>query len=77
MNLQAEKLDVLQLIMNTDDPGLILDVKALLRTTKNDWYDDLSDEQQRDVIEGIKEADKGETITHSEAVKRFSKWGLR
>jgi hypothetical protein len=77
MDLQAEKLNILQTILQTKDEGLIMDIKAFLSNRKADWFDELSDEQQNDVLEGLAEADRGETITHAEAVKLFSKWGLK
>ncbi|MGF7080479.1 putative transcriptional regulator [Mucilaginibacter sp. UYCu711] len=77
MDLKIEKLNILQTIMNTTDEGLIMDVKALLSDRKTDWFDGLNDEQQKDVLEGLAEADRGETVTHAEAVKLFGKWGLK
>ena len=41
-----------------------------------DWFDELSLEQQAEILEGIAQADNGETVTHAEAVKLFGKWGL-
>jgi hypothetical protein len=77
MSIQAEKLNLLQTIMNTNDEGLIMDVKAFLSGRKADWFDELSDEQQKDVMEGLAEADSGETVPHAEVVKLFGKWGLK
>ncbi|HEY8783659.1 MAG TPA: hypothetical protein VIM16_18675 [Mucilaginibacter sp.] len=77
MDLQAEKLSILQTIMSTNDAGLIMDVKAFLSDRKGDWFDKLSNEQQKDVLEGLAEADRGETVPHSEVVKLFGKWGLK
>ncbi len=77
MNIQSEKLDLLQTIINTNDERLILDVKEFLSNRKTDWFDELSNEQQNDVLEGIAEADRGETVSHAEAVKLFGKWGLK
>lgn len=77
MDLQAEKLSILQTILNSDDEQLILGVKAFLSSRNTDWFDDLNKEQQEDVLEGLAEADRGETVPHSEAVKLFGKWGLK
>jgi hypothetical protein len=77
MDLQAEKLNILQTIMNTKDEGLILDVKAFLSDRKTDWFDELSPEQQKDVLEGLAQADNGETLPYTEVVKLFGKWGLK
>jgi predicted transcriptional regulator len=71
MNLQTEKLDILQTIINTDDAGLIKDVQAILKSRAYDWFDELSDKQQEDVLEGIAQLDKGQTFSHEEAKKRF------
>ena len=77
MDLQAEKLNILQTIMTTKDEGLILDIKAFLYGRKADWFDELSIEQQKDVLEGLTQADNGETLPHAEVVKLFGKWGLK
>ena len=77
MDLQTEKLEILQTIINSDDETLINDVKSFLYDRKKDWFDELTDDQQKDVFEGIAEADRGETIPHAEVVKLFSKWGLK
>jgi hypothetical protein len=77
MDLKAEKSNILQTIMNTNDEGFIMDVKAFLSGRKLDWFDELGNEQQKDVLEGLAEADRGETVPHSEVVKLFGKWGLK
>ena len=77
MDLQAEKLNILQTIMNSKDEGLIMDIKAFLSDRKVDWFDELSLEQQNDVLAGLAEADNGDTVPHAEVVKLFGKWGLK
>jgi predicted transcriptional regulator len=42
-----------------------------------DWFDELTPEQQKDVMEGLTDADNGEIITHIEAVEIFEKYGLK
>jgi len=44
---------------------------------RSDWFDELSIDQQEDVLTGLAEADKGDTLPHAEAVKLFEKWGLK
>ena len=77
MDLLAEKLNILQTILSTTDEGLIMDVKAFLGNRKADWFDEFTAEQQNDVLEGLSQADNGETVPHAEAVKLFEKWGLK
>jgi predicted transcriptional regulator len=54
-----------------------MDVKAFLSDRKADWFDELTDDQQKDVLEGIAQADGGEIVPHDEVVKLFGKWGLK
>ena len=42
-----------------------------------DWFDELNDNQKDDILIGSSEADRGETISHEEAVIIFKEWGLR
>ncbi len=77
MDIQAEKLELLQTIISTNDISLILDVKAFLFARKNDWFEGLNTEQQNDILEGIAQADRNQTVPHAEVVKLFGKWGLK
>lgn len=70
MDIQAEKLLILQQILNTTDIGLINDIKSLLNRDC-DWFDELSSKQQSDISEGISQLDNNQTFTHEEAKKRF------
>jgi hypothetical protein len=71
MNIQAEKLNVLQQIINSDDVNLIKDIKSLINTRDMDWFDGLSKSQQNDVSEGLSQLDSGNFFSHEEAKKRF------
>jgi hypothetical protein len=71
MNIQAEKLNVLQKIINSDDVGLIKDIKSLISNRELDWFDNLSKNQQADVKEGLAQLDNGQSFSHEDAKKRF------
>lgn len=71
MNIQAEKLNVLQQIINSDDVNLIKDIKSLINNRDMDWFDGLSKSQQNDVTEGLNQLDSGNSFSHEEAKKRF------
>ncbi|SDH04706.1 hypothetical protein SAMN05421827_115103 [Pedobacter terrae] len=72
MDLQSEKLNVLQQIINSNDESLIRDIKSLITARDLDWFDELNSNQQSDIIEGINQLDRGESFSHEEAKKRFS-----
>ena len=71
MSLEEEKLRVLQHIINSDDKGLIADIKALISARDADWFDGLTKAQQNDVEEGLAQLDNGDFFSHEEAKKRF------
>ncbi|RZL14790.1 MAG: hypothetical protein EOO96_30410 [Pedobacter sp.] len=71
MNLEAEKLSVLQQIITTNDLGLIRDIKGLLNNRDLDWFDGLNKSQKKDVEIGLSQLDKGNVLTHEEVKKKF------
>jgi len=71
MNIQAEKLNLVQAILDIEDIGVIKKVKKILKKEDHDWFDDLTEEQQQSVMRGLEQADRGETITHEEAMARL------
>jgi len=77
MNLQAEKLEIVRMLLNTNDKTLIQEVKTLFKSREADWWDEMSGEQKETILEGIAQADQGQTVSHEEAVKMFGKWGLK
>lgn len=38
------------------------------------WWDEIPDDVNADVEEAIRQADKGETIPHTEVKKKYAKW---
>jgi len=71
MDLQAEKLKLVQAVLNIDSLKLIKEVEVLLISHEQDWFDNLSEDQQQSIIRGIEQADRGETISHVAAIARL------
>lgn len=70
MNLQARKLELVQLILNTDRENLLERVRQILNQEKEaDWWDEIPLSVQQAIEIGIKEADRGETTPHEEVMK--------
>ena len=62
MDIQAEKITLAQLLLQTEDESIIKKVKAIFKDQK-DWWDDLSQDQKNEVEEADKEIDRGEFVT--------------
>jgi predicted transcriptional regulator len=70
MNLQSKKLELVQLILNTEKPSILARVEAILKKEKTtDWWDEIGPEEKMAIEKGLAEADKGELIPHEEVMK--------
>jgi len=75
MNIEAEKLKLVQMILNINSETTIDKIKALLKNDAEvDFWDELHDDVKAGVEEAIKELDEGGGIPHSEAIKMLKKW---
>jgi hypothetical protein len=71
MDLQAEKLRLIQAILNIEDINVIKDIESLLKLEGPDWFGAISENQQQSVIKGLEQAERGETISHKEAIEKL------
>lgn len=70
MNLQAKKLELVQLIINTRKPLTLKKVEEVLKRGNDpDWWDEISDAERQSIEKGLAEADKGELIPHEKVMK--------
>ena len=57
------------------DERMLRLVRAIFEADQQeDWWDELTDEQRKDIDEGIRQGENGETIAHEEMMKKHSKW---
>lgn len=79
MDIQSEKIELVKQILNTDDKALLQAVQSVLTnySDDSDFWDDLTQQTQQEITEAMEQADTGRTVSHDEAVKRFSQWGLK
>jgi hypothetical protein len=68
MNIQSEKLELLKLILNTENPSIIRKLKAIFNKEK-DFWETLSNSEQEEILKGIDELDKGESIPYEQFIK--------
>ena len=72
MNLQAEKLEIMKLILETENPGILKSIKGLLwKAEKPDFWETLSQEQQNEILAGIRDIENDDTVDYQEFMERF------
>ncbi len=70
MNVQTKKLELVQLILNTDKPALLDKVSQLLKQEKEvDWWEEIHETVQESIDIALKQADNGELIPHQDVIK--------
>ncbi len=71
MNIQSKKLELVQLILNTEKPAILEKIEDILKKGKSsDWWDEISEAERKSIEMGISEADNGKLIPHEEVMKQ-------
>ena len=73
MNLATRKYNFIQ-ELTTIDEGLLEKLEIILKTSKKDWFADLSSEEKHEIEIGLKQAENDEFISHETVMNRFAKW---
>nr|WP_322625207.1 hypothetical protein [uncultured Flavobacterium sp.] len=66
MDIQATKIKLAKMILETEDISLIEKMDALANTETSDFYDDFTEDQKLEIQYGIEQLDKGESMTWEE-----------
>lgn len=76
MNTVELKTDLHSLIDKVEDVAILNAIRAILskEVRKEDFWDELPLSVQESVKKGMGQAQRGETIPHAEAMKKFEKW---
>ena len=76
MDIKAEKLDLIQWLLQLSDENVIAKIKEL-KAEDTDWWDSLSPAEMEAIQEGIDELDRGEGIPHEQVMEEVRrKFGL-
>ena len=71
MNIQAEKLELVRMILDTDNPSILSSIKRIFESYKNiDFWDSLPESQKEEILKGIEEVENGETVDYEEFMKK-------
>ncbi|MBE9467892.1 MAG: hypothetical protein IMY72_06155 [Bacteroidetes bacterium] len=72
MNIPAKKLELVRLILDTNNPSVLKSIKELFTKRKgSDFWDTLSQEQKKDIQEGLEEVERGEIVDYNEFMKEY------
>ena len=69
MDIQAEKLRLIEWIAGLNDAKTIKEFLVLKKAKEVDWWDEVSEEERRSIKQGLAELDRGESIPHEEVMR--------
>jgi len=71
MNIQAIKLEIMKLILETDNPMILESIRKMFKKESTpDFWETLSAEQKDDILQGVKEIENGEIVDYEEFMKK-------
>ncbi|TDE45457.1 hypothetical protein E0I26_05755 [Flavobacterium rhamnosiphilum] len=62
MDIQYEKLELIKMLLETDDKTIIEAIKNIFKAQKKDVWKELSPEQQEEIDLEIQEANRGDQV---------------
>ena len=73
MDIQSVKIELLKMIINSDNPSVLDKIMRIFQNEKQDFWSTLSKEDQEEILAGIDDLDKGEKYSYDEIVKKHRK----
>ena len=73
MNIEATKLELMHLLLNTQKESLLEKLKTVFEE-ELDWYSEMSVNEQEEIKAGLAQADEGKFTANETIMKRFDKW---
>jgi hypothetical protein len=71
MDIQTEKLEIMKMILETDNPGILDSIKKIFKKENSvDFWETLSQDQKDEIRMGIDEIENGETIDYEDLIKK-------
>ena len=76
MNIQTEKLDLIEWISRLNDTSIIDKLREIKNDYSNskDWWDSLKKEEMDSINRGLKDIEEGRTHSHETARKIYEKY---
>ncbi len=71
MNIQAEKIELIKMLLDTENPKIIESIKKIFKMEKSaDFWDELSIEQRKEIEKASLEIKNGEVTDYDSFMKK-------
>jgi len=74
MNIQTEKLEIMRMILETNNPSILESIKKLFsKESSTDFWNTLPQDQKNEILEGLEQIEQGETVNYDELMKKHKR----
>ncbi|MFD2726927.1 hypothetical protein [Hyunsoonleella rubra] len=74
VNIQNAKIELIQWLTTVEDSSLIQKIMELRKNETKDWWDKISEAEQKSIELGISDAESGNLKPNSDAHDIYGKW---
>ena len=75
MDIKVEKLELIELLLNTNKISVLNRIKQIFEQEKeDDFHNKLSASQIASIKRGLSQIEKGQVVSHEEVRKIYEKW---
>ena len=71
MDIQLEKLELMKLLQETNNPSIIKSIKKIFQKEQNDWWDELPNSAKDGINEGLEDIKNGRVVSFDEVKEQF------
>jgi len=71
MNIEAEKIELLKLILETEDEAIIQELKVVFKKTETDFWDELPDQVKERINLGLEDVAAGRVRSHEDVMQEI------
>ena len=72
MNIQAEKIELVKMLLDTENPEIIESIKNIFKKeNSSDFWNELSLAEQNEIKQGIEELDNGKRISYESFLNKI------
>ena len=73
MDIEATKLELIQLVLQTQKKSVLEQVKSVFEAQSGDWWDDLTDQDKKEIELGLQDLENENVVDHEQVKEIFSK----
>lgn len=78
MDLQAEKIELVKLLLDTDNQSVLDEIKAIFQKQGHDFFEDLPQHIKDSIEAGLKDIENGDVYEHDQVMRDIkTRYGLK